>query len=177
MILNIFLSILIIFFISILFGFAYTWLSHALRRTAENNIYLEDSRNIILGSRISRKKIEYKAYIDYTQIPEIKEKRFEYNGLKSCIVLKKLYQSQTNNLNDCLGFGDCIKKCEQNAIIIKEGRAYITSVCDGCGKCIDSCPNKLINMISFQDYSTKKDQISKKYFKFWQVCFNIFNKE
>jgi len=177
MILNIFLSILILFFISILFGLAYTWLSQALRRTSENNINLEDSRKLFLDSKPFRKKVEYKAYIDYEQIPEIKEKNFDYNGIKNCKVFKKIYQSQTKNLNDCLGFGDCINKCEQNAIIIQDGRAHITSVCNGCGKCIDVCPNKLINLISFQDYSTKKEQISKKYFKFWQVCFNIFNKE
>ncbi len=177
MILNIFLSLLIIFICAILFGISYTWLAQGLRRQSENNINLEESKELFLGSKDLKQKVEYKAYIDYEQIPKISEKNFEYKSIKSCKIFKQIYQSQTRNLNDCLGFGDCITTCEQNAIIIEDGRAHVTSVCNGCGKCIKTCPNSLINMITFQDYATKKDQIRKKYFKFWQVCFNIFNKE
>ena len=177
MILNIFLAIVILLITGIIFALAYTWLSQALRRKSENNINLEDSRELFLASKNIKKRVDYKAYIDYEDIPDKGQNNFEYQGLKNCRVFKEIYQSQTNNLIDCIGFGDCIKKCSQNAIIIEDGRAHVTSVCNGCGKCIDLCPNNLIKMITFQDYATKKDQIRKKYFKFWQVCFNIINKE
>jgi heterodisulfide reductase subunit A-like polyferredoxin len=47
----------------------------------------------------------------------------------------------------CLGFGDCVKACDYNAIYIHNGVAdIIASRCTACGKCVDACPKKLIEL-------------------------------
>jgi len=41
---------------------------------------------------------------------------------------------------NCVGCGVCISKCPQDAIYIKDGRAWIDDSCIGCMKCMDECP-------------------------------------
>lgn len=48
----------------------------------------------------------------------------------------------------CLGFGSCEKVCDFDAIKIINGRCTVISDnCKGCGKCVDACPNNLIELI------------------------------
>lgn len=51
---------------------------------------------------------------------------------------------------DCTGCGDCVERCQVNAISIEEG-ADIASVnldrCIGCGVCISSCPMGAIQLL------------------------------
>jgi len=47
----------------------------------------------------------------------------------------------------CIGCGDCILHCAQNAISLKDEKAMIdTHKCVGCGECILICPNGLIEV-------------------------------
>lgn len=44
----------------------------------------------------------------------------------------------------CVGSGKCIEFCPVNAIIVKNGKAYITVDCVECGACIELCPSHAI---------------------------------
>ena len=46
---------------------------------------------------------------------------------------------------DCVGCGQCVAFCEQNAIRVK-GRAYIMEACIDCGFCAAYCPMKAIEV-------------------------------
>ena len=124
--------------------------------------------------------------------------RLEYNGIKSCVLFHSIYETPNDCKFGCIGFGDCIKKCPQNAIIIKNRTAVITSSCCGCGECISSCPKDLIklydkniikNNAEFTLCNAENDNITtcsmcqkaqkieipeQKNFKFWESCYKIF---
>ena len=41
---------------------------------------------------------------------------------------------------NCVGCGVCIAKCDQNAISLRDGRAWIGDGCIHCMQCMDECP-------------------------------------
>lgn len=44
----------------------------------------------------------------------------------------------------CTGCSDCIAICPIEAIILKNGKAFITIECVECGTCIPECPEEAI---------------------------------
>jgi len=52
----------------------------------------------------------------------------------------------------CLGFGDCVRSCNYDAIHIVEGLAVVDyEKCVGCGACSKVCPRKIIILKGFQE--------------------------
>lgn len=50
----------------------------------------------------------------------------------------------------CLGFGACVKSCEYDAVKIIEGVARVDKEkCVACGKCVDACPQNIIEMVPY----------------------------
>jgi len=96
------------------------------------------------------------------------KKRLVYKGNKSCDIFYQNYNSEYEDVNCCIGYGDCQKVCTQDAIVIKNGIAKITSTCNGCGKCVEICP---VNLISL---TVQKPTIITSGFKFWNFCYKIF---
>ncbi|MEW5909201.1 MAG: DUF362 domain-containing protein [Thermodesulfobacteriota bacterium] len=48
---------------------------------------------------------------------------------------------------NCIGCGDCVSHCSQQAILLVDEKAVISeSVCIGCGECILICPNSAIEV-------------------------------
>ncbi|MGC9024727.1 MAG: 4Fe-4S binding protein, partial [Chloroflexia bacterium] len=42
----------------------------------------------------------------------------------------------------CSGCGVCLESCPQEAIQLREGRAWVDATrCNGCGACVEVCPN------------------------------------
>ncbi len=74
-------------------------------------------------------------------------KRYVYNGEQSCAIYKTLYDTETDCIFGCFGFGDCARACTRNAISISGKTAVVNELCNGCGNCIDICPQKLIKII------------------------------
>ncbi len=63
-----------------------------------------------------------------------KGKLVQHSGLSPKVVRKK-----------CIGCGDCLQHCAQDAIFLKEEKSVIdTKKCVGCGECILICPNSAI---------------------------------
>ena len=47
----------------------------------------------------------------------------------------------------CVGCGDCLEHCPENAIVLKDGKASIRSEqCIGCGECILICPGGAVQV-------------------------------
>lgn len=50
----------------------------------------------------------------------------------------------------CTGFGSCVKVCDFDAIHVVNGIALVDEEkCVACGKCVDTCPKKLIELIPY----------------------------
>ncbi len=48
------------------------------------------------------------------------------------------------NLEKCTGCGECLASCPFDAILIKEGKAYINEYCQACMSCVSICPEGAI---------------------------------
>lgn len=113
----------------------------------------------------------------------------------SCSVIFTAYKSLNDCKYSCIGLGDCVKKCSQEAIYIENGTAKINEMCSGCGNCVSSCPKNLIKMIPVTEKEivvcNNKDQNlttctafnktetieypKKKGFKIWSFWYKLFN--
>lgn len=50
----------------------------------------------------------------------------------------------------CMGFGSCVETCQFDAIHVKQGIAVVDKEkCVACGKCIEECPNGLIELVPY----------------------------
>ena len=53
----------------------------------------------------------------------------------------------------CLGFGSCQNVCDNDAISILDGVAFIDpEKCGGCGKCVSTCPLGVIELVPYDSY-------------------------
>jgi Na+-translocating ferredoxin:NAD+ oxidoreductase RNF subunit RnfB len=74
----------------------------------------------------------------------------DYKGIKSCRAADELSGGPLECPFSCLGYGDCIAVCPNQAIHIdkEEGVAVIDpEKCSGCGLCVKECPRDLIDMV------------------------------
>ena len=73
-----------------------------------------------------------------------------YFGIGSCKSANKILKGFKTCPYGCLGSGDCIKVCPQNAITInidKKIAVVDPEKCIGCGLCVKECPRKLIKLV------------------------------
>lgn len=107
--------------------------------------------------------------------------RLRYNGIRNCAIFEHTYGTASSDNMDCIGFGDCVSACPQEAIDITQGCAVVTENCCGCGACVKACPKHLIalfpkeqNAFEFKngDKPTRIVEIpEKKGFKLWKDCY------
>jgi len=72
---------------------------------------------------------------------------YEYKGTPTCRASAANYGGSGMCSFGCLGFGDCMAVCEENAICIKDGIAHIIAErCGACGKCAKACPKGLLSL-------------------------------
>lgn len=70
-----------------------------------------------------------------------------YEGPKTCADCKKAFGGKGVCSYSCMGFGDCVKACNYDAIYIQDGIAHIDdSKCVGCTLCVKACPSHIIEM-------------------------------
>jgi Na+-translocating ferredoxin:NAD+ oxidoreductase RNF subunit RnfB len=92
--------------------------------------------------------IEKVAYVSCNGSCDVSLRKFEYHGEKSCRIAKMSYSGDKFCTYACLGYGDCVAVCPQNAIKVSNGVAKIDpQLCIGCGICARTCPNKIIKLI------------------------------
>lgn len=76
------------------------------------------------------------------------KKKYEYQGLDSCAASAQLQDGPDACKYSCLGFGDCVKVCNFNAMYLEGGLVRIDpEKCVACGACVGVCPNKILEMI------------------------------
>lgn len=66
---------------------------------------------------------------------------------QTCNLINSVYGSLNDCRFSCIGLGDCLKVCPQQAIEIKNETAVINSLCTGCGKCVEVCPKNIIKLV------------------------------
>ncbi len=91
--------------------------------------------------------VEKVAYVACNGNCDATERKYDYKGLKSCVVANLLYSGDKSCNYSCLGYGDCVKVCPRNAISIENGVAKVDpQKCIGCGMCVRECPNNVIKL-------------------------------
>lgn len=75
------------------------------------------------------------------------EARNRYTGIESCLAAKLHFGGPGDCAYGCIGYGDCVAVCPQNAIRLEDGLAHIDfRLCVGCGLCASTCPQSVIKM-------------------------------
>jgi RnfABCDGE-type electron transport complex B subunit len=74
--------------------------------------------------------------------------KYHYNGVKTCQALALFYGGKRVCSVGCLGFGDCIRACKFDAIIMGENGypEVLQNKCVGCGVCEKVCPKEIITV-------------------------------
>ncbi len=74
--------------------------------------------------------------------------KYEYSGMNDCNAMNVLANTGSKSCTfGCLGGGNCVRKCNYDALSIIDGIAYVDSnKCVGCTMCVAACPKKLIEM-------------------------------
>lgn len=79
---------------------------------------------------------------------EYADKKMEYQGIKSCKMAAQLFGGDKSCTYGCLGYGDCVNECPNNAIRLCSGTAVVSpQLCIACKKCISVCPKGIIELI------------------------------
>lgn len=124
---------------------------------AKCNLMTDEKNQIICGIMgIKAENVQKKtAEINCCEISSACSDRYDFTGINDCYTAMQLNGGQKNCEYGCLGFGDCVKECNFNALSISDKIAKISyENCVGCGRCAAKCPKNLISMV---------DE-SKKYF-------------
>ena len=76
--------------------------------------------------------------------------RHPYLGEKTCTAANLVSGVQGCSYG-CLGFGDCMRACDFDAIHVVNGLATVDyEKCVGCGACAKACPRNIISMTPFK---------------------------
>lgn len=71
-----------------------------------------------------------------------------YTGNKTCSMANQLYGGPKDCIYGCLGYGDCVRACQYDAIHICDGVARINpAICKACKMCVNTCPKQLIELL------------------------------
>lgn len=78
--------------------------------------------------------------------------KLNYQGVKSCRMANQAFGGPKECIYGCIGYGDCVKVCEYNAITICDGVAKVDPhICKACKKCLKTCPKGLIEMLPLEE--------------------------
>ena len=75
---------------------------------------------------------------------------YNYKGIKDCAAASLIQGGPKGCKYGCIGFGTCVSSCLFGALSMSaEGLPVVDmKKCTGCGKCEESCPKKVIQMLS-----------------------------
>lgn len=103
----------------------------------------------IMGVEVEE-RFPYRPIVHCAAFYKDRLKRSEYFGEKTCISANLVSDIQGCTYG-CLGFGDCEKVCDYDAIHVVDGLAVVDyEKCIGCGACTKVCPRNIISMVPFK---------------------------
>lgn len=125
---------------------------------------------------------------------EFSRQRVNYQGPKDCVLFTKMYETEYDCFQQCLGFGDCVHQCPQRAIKIVNKTAVVLAGCIGCGRCVASCPKDIIKLVPKGAAASRmpcgntdggttctacrreeRPQVPpRRIFKLWKLCYDVF---
>ena len=93
--------------------------------------------------------VEQVAYVGCNGACAPEEKKYEYNGPKTCKAANMSFSGDRFCTFACLGYGDCVRVCPRDAIKINEKNVaeIDPKKCIGCGLCERECPNSIIHIV------------------------------
>lgn len=103
------------------------------------------------------------------------ERKYVYDGIKTCVSANMSFSGDRDCTFACLGYGDCVKVCPRDAITIskEKGIAEIDPrKCIGCGLCAKTCPNHIIHLINDTSRVVVKCSSHDKGAQVRKVCSN-----
>lgn len=75
-------------------------------------------------------------------------RKADYRGVQTCAGAALFFGGDRACSFGCLGYGDCAKACEYDAIALENGLARVDPArCQGCGQCVAACPKSLIALL------------------------------
>ena len=93
--------------------------------------------------------VEKVAYVACNGTCDVVQQKYDYKGLQTCLAANLAYNGDRTCTSACLGYGDCMKVCPQDAIRIENGVAKVDpQACIGCGICTRECPNHIIKLVN-----------------------------
>jgi len=73
--------------------------------------------------------------------------KIEYIGIKTCFAAQELYGGESACTFGCIGYGDCVRVCPDDAICVEDGLVrFDPRKCSGCGVCMEVCPTGVITV-------------------------------
>lgn len=88
------------------------------------------------------------------------EDKYLYMGIDSCKALAEIFGGKRVCGVGCIGFGDCVKACQFNAVIIGPNGYPVVDEekCVGCGACQKACPKDIIHVKTLSEQLMKFNQ-------------------
>ena len=196
MILAIILLILILLILSLIILFSFYIFLPSLNadKIGSDTILSDEEKDFALKEKPEPELSGNKAVVLCSCGKNFLNDRSIFNKSLTCFMAKNTHGSGTDCKYACIGLGDCLKVCEQNAIIIKNNTAVISDICCGCGRCVGACPQNIITLVpkkvqsvitcsnndpySFTTCSDKQveqkiEVNAKKDFKIWAYCYRM----
>jgi len=60
-------------------------------------------------------------------------------------------------VEECLGCGDCVDRCQMDALSLEDGHAVSNlDRCIGCGLCVTACPAECLHLVRKPDEAQPK---------------------
>jgi Na+-translocating ferredoxin:NAD+ oxidoreductase subunit B len=199
MVLSFILLFLLILMLILVLFFMFAILLPAMKTqsfSVDNPLFSEIELKYVIPDIEQHKDISKHAVVLCSPDKSFSNQRLNYNPGQSCKIISQIYESINDCRFSCIGLGDCVKVCPQEAIVIKKNTAVVTNLCCGCGDCIGECPKHIIKLMPLEvknykicsneeksltlcsDYK-KEQNIEipvKKGFKIWKTCYRMLSR-
>ena len=80
------------------------------------------------------------------------QRQYQYDGIHDCLSAAVVPGSGDKKCRfGCMGYGSCVKTCAFDSIHVIDGVAQVDQEkCKSCQKCMDACPQHLIEMVPYE---------------------------